>query len=97
MEIVHNEAVNRFEIDLGDGLAMLEYIRQPRGLILTHTEVPEAHENQGIGGRLVRHVLDHARENGLTIVPLCPFVAAFIHRNPVYADLVDERMRPKKR
>ncbi len=91
MEVVHNEKVSRFEIDLGDGLALVDYIRKADKMILTHTEVPAAHENQGIGGRLVKFVLDYIRENGLTVVPLCPFVAAYIHRNPSYADLVDGR------
>ena len=35
-----------------------------------------------------RHALEFARENGYSVTPACPFVAAFISENPQYAGLV---------
>jgi predicted GNAT family acetyltransferase len=32
------------------------------------------------------------RASGERVVPLCPFVAHFIERNPDYADLVDSEL-----
>jgi predicted GNAT family acetyltransferase len=32
--------------------------------------------------------LDDARERGLEVVPLCPFIARYIQRHPEYADSV---------
>jgi predicted GNAT family acetyltransferase len=32
--------------------------------------------------------LDDAREQGLSVVPLCPFIAGYIDRHPEYCDLV---------
>jgi predicted GNAT family acetyltransferase len=52
------------------------------------TEVPEALEGQGIGSALARGALDDVRAQGLQVIPLCPFVAAFIRRHPEYLDLV---------
>ena len=53
-----------------------------------HTEVDEALEGRGLGSRLVATALEDARREGLEVVPLCPFVAAFIDRHPEYQDVV---------
>jgi uncharacterized protein len=38
-------------------------------------------------------LLDGDRVVGKTVIPLCPFTAAFIRRHPEYADLVDPGLR----
>ena len=58
--------------------------------MLTHTEVPEALSGQGVGSKLVAAVLDKMRSEGVTVVPECEFVAAFIQRHPGYQSLVAE-------
>jgi predicted GNAT family acetyltransferase len=45
-------------------------------------------EGTGVGSQLVRGALDDLRVRGLRLVPLCPFVAAYVRRHPEYADLV---------
>jgi predicted GNAT family acetyltransferase len=45
-------------------------------------------EGSGVGSALVAGALDDIRSRGLRVVPLCPFVAAFIRRHSEYADLV---------
>jgi predicted GNAT family acetyltransferase len=37
--------------------------------------------------------LDDVRRQGKIVVPLCPFVAAFIGKHPEYVDLVDDAYR----
>ena len=50
-----NPERNRFEIDLGDGsFAIAEYTLPAGRIMFTHTEVPEAHEGQGVGTKLIR-------------------------------------------
>ena len=89
LPIIHNEAASRFEAALGDDLARVEYQRARGDLIVfTHTEVPPAFEGQGIGQRLARVALDYARDEGLTVMPLCPFIAAYIRRHDEYKPLV---------
>lgn len=51
-------------------------------------QVPSAVGGQGIAGRLTRHALDWARDQGLTVLPRCPYVASWIERHPDYADLL---------
>ena len=57
-------------------------------LVFTHTEVDDAFEGQGIGGQLARAALDDVRARGLHVVPLCPFIKAWIEKHPDYQDLV---------
>ena len=57
-------------------------------ITLTHTEVPEELEGQGLGSTIVRGVLEIARARGLKVVPACGFVSAFIRKNPAYQDLL---------
>jgi predicted GNAT family acetyltransferase len=88
-EVIDNTELHRFEIVV-DGVraGYAEYVLGEGNLELTHTVVDDAFEGQGVGGTLVRHALDQARERGLTVTPTCPFVRSYIERHPDYADLV---------
>lgn len=71
----------------GKVVGFAAYQRTPELIIFTHTEVDPALEGQGVGGTLVRQALDHVREQGLQVLPVCPFVQNWISRHPDYADL----------
>src|ERR1700682_6244670 len=53
IELVHNQAAQRFEAHVGGQTAFLTYRRFPDRFVLVHTEVPPALEDQGIAGKLV--------------------------------------------
>jgi len=57
-------------------------------IVMTHTEVDPAFEGQGVATALIRGALDDIRERRIPMLPLCPFVVAFLQRHPDYADLV---------
>ena len=57
-------------------------------VFLVHTEVDPAFAGQGLGERLVAGALEDLRARGLKLVPLCPFVRAYLRRHPDQADLV---------
>ena len=57
-------------------------------IVLVHTEVAPAVEGRGVGSRLVSAALDDIRARGLRLVPICPFVRAYLGRHPEYADLL---------
>src|SRR5690349_10098748 len=98
LPIRDNPQEQRFEIDLGDGtLTIAEYRLRPGLILFTHTEVPPAHEGQGIGSALIRFALNWARERGLKVVPICPFFAAYIKRHAEEQDLVAPSYREKLR
>ena len=94
--IRNNVEKSRFEADLGDGsLAIAEYRLSNERIAFTHTEVPPAHSGQGIATALVRFALSWARERGLKVAPICPFVAAYIKAHPEEQDLLDDAWREK--
>ena len=82
----------RFEIATPAGAAVLDYELAGHSIALTHTGVPRAARKHGIGTALVRAALDYAMTERLVVRPVCPFVAAFIDRNPEYASLVESRL-----
>jgi hypothetical protein len=85
-----NVEKHRFEADLGDGsFAIAEYKLVPGKIVFTHTEVPPAHEGQGIGSALIRFALASARDRGLKVIPICPFFAAYIKKHAEEQDLLD--------
>lgn len=83
-----DDARNRYELTVDGQTAVCAFNRLKAAVMFTHTEVPEALEGRGVGSTLVRGALDDVRAQGLEVIPLCPFVAAFIRRHPEYLDLV---------
>jgi predicted GNAT family acetyltransferase len=80
---------SRYELRLGGHLIGLAAYRRRDGRIaFTHTEVDEACSGRGFGSRLAAGALQDARRQGLDVVPLCPFIAYYVEKNPEYADLV---------
>jgi len=88
LEVIHNTEARRFEIHYGDEMARLEYHLRGPSIVYTHTVVPVVLEGHGIAGRLAKEALDYARDSGLSVVPLCPYVADYIDKHPEYRDLV---------
>jgi len=77
----------RFELYVEDETAFIEYIQAKNNIIyLTHTEVPRSLEGNGLGAIIVSKTLEFIKENGFKMAPLCPFVAAYLKRNPNKAD-----------
>lgn len=88
MHITHNTGMQRFETEVEGYTAVLDYRPYDGGVVFTHTGVPRPIEGKGVGRALVKAGLDHAREQGWTVVPACSFVATYMRRHPEYADLV---------
>ncbi|MEM0963068.1 MAG: GNAT family N-acetyltransferase [Bacteroidota bacterium] len=87
-DVLHDPEHKRFALETDAGLAHLDYILTDALLVLSHTEVPVGAEGQGVGSRLAKAGLDHARAEGLRVMPLCPFVAAYVRRHPEERDLL---------
>ncbi|MEY4005350.1 MAG: hypothetical protein RLZZ221_1446 [Verrucomicrobiota bacterium] len=80
--VVHQPGSCRFEIRIGDALAVAEYVRGVDELVLTRTFVPPALRGRGLAETLVRAALDFARAERLRVIPACSYVAAFVDRHP---------------
>jgi predicted GNAT family acetyltransferase len=80
--VTHNEAKGQFEITLGHEKAVLQYHRTEQHITLLHTQVPETSRGRGLGNQLVRAAMDFAHFNQLKVVPVCPFVKAYVQKHP---------------
>ncbi|WP_166872139.1 GNAT family N-acetyltransferase [Salinibacterium sp. ZJ450] len=90
--VVHAPERHRYELRDGDEMIGFANYRPGRGgnqLIFDHTVVNPGYEGRGLGGRLVKFTLDEVTGAGTRIVPLCPYIAAYLRRHHDYDDWID--------
>ena len=88
--VVHVPEKRRYELRDGDTvIGTAHYRRRPGQVVFTHTVVDDAYEGQGLGAVLAREALTDVKEAGLRIVPVCPFIAAYLRRHHEFDDVVD--------
>lgn len=92
-DIRDNSERHRYELPVGDEVAVVVYNLSDRNLMITETLVPEALEGQGIASRLAKHVIADARERSLLILPVCPFFSGYLQKHPEHADVVHPTYR----
>jgi hypothetical protein len=90
VDISRDDARKRYLATVdGRTAAIAEYMATPELVVFTHTETDPGFEGQGVASQLVRWGLDDVRAQGLAVLPLCPFVKAYIGRHlDEYGDLV---------
>ncbi|KAB7732608.1 N-acetyltransferase [Rudanella paleaurantiibacter] len=89
--VKQNTHRHRFELDTDGHLSVVEYqMVDDETMALTHTEVHPELEGKGIGSRLVLGTLEYAERNNLYIVPICPFVVAYIKHHPEWNRIVSK-------
>ena len=88
--LIHNTEALRYEYRIGEHTAYIEYVASDEKgpLYLTHTNVPSALGGQGIGSALVTDVLQKIDQEGVRIVPVCPFIREYIHKHPEWEHLL---------
>jgi predicted GNAT family acetyltransferase len=87
-EVVNNESAQQFEVVVDGATAFLRYAKSHDGIHLLHTEVPPQLGGRGIGAILATAALDHAKDAGLKVTPICPFVKKYLERHSEYAPLL---------
>jgi predicted GNAT family acetyltransferase len=87
-EVKDNPAKSQFEMIVEGHTALAAYRLKPGVITFTHTEVPKELSGRGIGSQLAKGALDQVRERGLRVVPLCPFIKAYIEKHPAYQNLL---------
>lgn len=57
-------------------------------IIIDHTLVSDSLRGKGVGEALVKRIVEFAREEGIKIIPLCPFAKSQFDRNESYHDVL---------
>lgn len=87
---------HRYEVTVDGELAgFAQYVEAGGRIEFVHTEIAPRFGRQGLGTRLISSALADARDRGQAIVPLCPFVAAYVREHPEYLPFLDARIRPR--
>ena len=74
----------------GVRLAEMTYSRTPdaKHFIIDHTDVSPTLKGQGVGKMLVEASVLWARNEKLSILPLCPFAKATFDKTPEWSDVL---------
>jgi uncharacterized protein len=85
-----NQAEHRFELyQDGERAGFTSYRPVSDQLFaFMHTETDPKFAGQGLANVLIGRTLDIMRGRGISVLPYCPFVKAYIVKHPDYLDLV---------
>ena len=82
---------DRFEITVdGEVAGFAEFLDRGDRRIFVHTEIGEEFGGQGLAGTVVGKGVDATREEGLTVVPVCPYVTKWLTRHSEHEDITSK-------
>lgn len=92
VDVVNEPEKGRYSAEVDGAIAGFTEYRLHSGdlYFFVHTEVDDDFSGAGVATRLIEGALNDVRAKGGRVVPLCPFVRAFIERRPEYGDMVDK-------
>ena len=86
--LIKNTDKNRFELITDTYTTFIEFKERGKKIWLIHTETPEELKGKGSATAIVEKTLVYLEENGYKMVPLCPFVAAYLKRHPEWSSIL---------
>ncbi|WP_312398338.1 GNAT family N-acetyltransferase [Chryseobacterium sp.] len=81
----------RFEIEFNGHSAFIDYREMGSQIALNHTEADLLISGTGAAEAVVEKTLQYIEDHHKKALPFCPYVAAFIKKNPEWKRIVDER------
>ena len=88
LRIYDNKGAFYIEIE-GIQEAMMTFVYAGEDkIIIDHTEVNPGNEGKGFGKKMVTKAVEFAREKGIKILPLCPFVKSFFDKTSEFRDVL---------
>lgn len=87
--VIDAPAHHRYEITVDGALAgFTQYRDNDQVRTFPHTLIEPEFGGRGLATQLIRQALDHTRDQGKSVIPLCEAVQRFISKNTGYAELV---------
>lgn len=83
-----NQDENRFEWIEQGMVVFADYFGRKDALVIPHVEAPVALRGTGAADRLMSALADHARREGLKLVPTCGYAAAWFRRHKDRQDVL---------
>jgi predicted GNAT family acetyltransferase len=87
LNVMHNQAENKFEVSIDGHLCKLDYMQDANNFVIEHVGVDPAFRGQGVAGKIMETALEYARQNSLRVIPMCSYAAHYIRKNPQYLEL----------
>lgn len=87
--LIKNDLDHRFEIEVDGHLAFIDFKETRNRISLVHTEAAPELKGTGAAAALVEKTLKFIEEDGRKLMPYCPFVYAYIKKNPEWKRIVD--------
>jgi hypothetical protein len=81
-ELKDNRAAGRFEMEEAGQVVFADYRRAGSRLIIDHVEAPMALRGTGAAGRFMEALVETARAERATLVPICSYAAIWLQRHP---------------
>lgn len=88
MEIELQETNNKGRAFFTDQAEMTYSRAGDRLLIIDHTWVSDNLRGKGVGELLLNRIVNYAREEGMKILPLCPFAKSIFTKEVELADVL---------
>ncbi len=82
---------DRFEIEFNGSSAFIDYRKMGSQVALNHTESDLLIAGTGAAEALVEKTLQYIEDHQNKALPFCPYIQAFIRKNPDWKRVVDER------
>ena len=81
-EVKDNRQHSRFEMVEGDEVVFADYRRDGTRLYIDHVEAPPSLRGSGAAGRFMEGLVETARAEGATLVPICSYAVEWLARHP---------------
>lgn len=88
LNLVNNEFLRQFEVQVNNELARIEYSEQERKIFLTKISIPDSIQDKKLEEAFIVKVLEFIGEKNMRVVPTSPKIAGFVRRNRRYKELL---------
>lgn len=89
--MINNTERHRFELEIDGHIVFADYRFEGSTLIIPYVEAPPVLRGTGAADKLMKAIMQHAREQDLKIVPVCGYAASWMQRHEDAHDLLANR------